>query len=294
MSKEMGAAKKEPRDSIERELKAVRKRLETFAKNDQRSALDSELALVRVGDYPLSGWVPNPLFVGFKGRNQGLWAKQVLLVSRLDGPNPGVVRRIIDDSVAVESQGLSGTAYFDARWQRPDHGKEVKGYALYDKSLHLAADRVRKSGRMDVVLDDRQVLFQPGECPHAALYCGWYSLGRYVDAFKWVRGAVGYHIASSECTTLKKDGSQVWCKRMLEEGVAATVGPTSEPYVQAFPLPEIFFGLLVDGRWTLVESYALSTPFLSWQMVLIGDPLYRPFGKGRGNGLAESRKLKAG
>ena len=293
MSKELDAAKKEQGDSIERELKAVRKKLETFAKNDQRSALDSELALVRVGDYPLSGWVPNPLFVGFKGRNQGLWAKQVLLVSRLDGPNPGVVRRIIDDSVAVESQGLSGTAYFDARWQRPDHGKEVKGYALYDKSLHLAADRVRKSGRMDVVLDDRQVLFQPGECPHAALYCGWYSLGRYVDAFKWVRGAVGYHIASSECTTLKKEGSQVWCKRMLEEGAAATVGPTSEPYVQAFPLPEVFFGLLVDGRWTLVESYALSTPFLSWQMVLIGDPLYRPFGKGRGNGLAESRKLKA-
>jgi uncharacterized protein (TIGR03790 family) len=88
---------------------------------------------------------------------------------------------------------------------------------------------------------------------------------------------VGYHIASSECTTLKKPASQVWCKRMLEEGAAATVGPTIEPYLQAFPVPEIFFAALLDGRLPLAECYALSKPFLSWQMVLSGDPLYRPF-----------------
>jgi hypothetical protein len=35
--------------------------------------------------------------------------------------------------------------------------------------------------------------------------------------------------------------------------------------------------LLLDGRLTLAEVYALSKPFWSWQMVLIGDPLYRPF-----------------
>ncbi|MCK5914085.1 MAG: TIGR03790 family protein, partial [Desulfuromusa sp.] len=113
--------------------------------------------------------------------------------------------------------------------------------------------------------------------PQSALYCGWYSLGKYVDAFDWQRGAVGYHIASSECTTLKKEGSQVWCKRMLEDGVAATIGPVTEPYVQGFPLPELFFGFLLDGYYTLAESYFLSLPYLSWQMVLIGDPLYRPF-----------------
>jgi uncharacterized protein (TIGR03790 family) len=61
-------------------------------------------------------------------------------------------------------------------------------------------------------------------------------------------------------------------------GVVATVGATSEPYVQAFPLPEFFFRLLVDGRLGLAECYFLGTPFLSWQMVLIGDPLYRSFG----------------
>ncbi len=264
--------------AIRAEVADIQKRLALLETNNRFSALDSELALVGVDSYPLSGWVPNPLFLGFKNRKLPIPKKKVLMVSRLDGPDPEIVRRIIDDSVEVEKTGLSGFAYFDARWPRPDAQKKVSGYALYDKSIHLAVDLMRKVGRLTVVLDERTALFQEGQCPKAALYCGWYSLGKYVDAFDWVRGAVGYHIASSECTTLKKARSQVWCKRMLEEGVVATVGPTSEPYVQAFPVPNIFFGLLVDGQLDLAECYVLSTPFLSWQMVLIGDPLYRPFG----------------
>ena len=130
---------------------------------------------------------------------------------------------------------------------------------------------------MPVVKDEKGELFQPGDCPDAALYCGWYSLAKYVDAFKWQTGSVGYHIASGECRTLKKQGSSVWCKRMIEEGIAATIGPVAEPYVQGFPLPEIFFTLLTDGYYTLAESYLVAIPFLSWKMVLIGDPLYRPF-----------------
>jgi hypothetical protein len=77
---------------------------------------------------------------------------------------------------------------------------------------------------------------------------------------------------------------------MLEKGVAATIGPVGEPYVQAFPPPEIFFGLLIDGHLTLAECYALSNPFLSWKMVLIGDPLYRPF-KYRTNAIRNGQRL---
>jgi len=63
----------------------------------------------------------------------------------------------------------------------------------------------------------------------------------------------------------------------LEDGAAAVIGPVAEPYVQAFPVPELFFNFLTDGYYTLVEAYFLSLPYLSWQMVLVGDPLYRPF-----------------
>lgn len=56
---------------------------------------------------------------------------------------------------------------------------------------------------------------------------------------------------------------------MLEKGVAATVGPVYEPYVQGFPLPELFFSRLAEGYMSLGESYLVSLPYLSWQIILI-------------------------
>ena len=272
----------EKRKRLESDLDAVLKQMNGITREDYRSAFDSELALVRAGTYNLSQWVTNPAFIGFRDRKLEIPAGSVLMVSRLDGPTEEIVRRIIDDSLEIEMKGLQGKAYFDARWPKPDETNARQlgsGYAFYDRSIHLAAERVGKSGEIPVVIDDKEQLFKEGECPDAVLYCGWYSLAKYVDAFSWKPGAVGYHIASGECATLKGKDSQVWCKRMLEKGVAATIGPVSEPYVQAFPVPEVFFGLLVEGRLALAECYALSTPYLSWQMVLIGDPLYRPFRK---------------
>ncbi len=64
---------------------------------------------------------------------------------------------------------------------------------------------------------------------------------------------------------------------MLEDGVAATLGPTAEPYISAFPRPDEFLALLLSGKYTLVESYYRCLPFTSWTMVLVGDPLYNPY-----------------
>ena len=194
----------------EQKLKQLEAQISKMGLADQRAAVDSEISLALNDSYPLAKWQPNPFFVGFQNQqNKLLFNKdQVLFVSRLDGPTPEIVRRMIDDSLYAEKNGLQGQSYFDARWPLPEQ-KNLKGYALYDASIHKAA--------------------------------------------------------------------QVWCKRMLEEGVAATVGPVAEPYVQGFPLPELFFSFLLDGYYTLAESYFLSMPYLSWQMILIGDPLYRPF-----------------
>ncbi|MBE9571010.1 MAG: hypothetical protein IMF11_10305, partial [Proteobacteria bacterium] len=79
---------------------------------------------------------------------------------------------------------MHGTAYFDARWPAPGD-KKVSGYAFYDRAIHNAARLVEKSRSMPVVLDSQQKLFEPGQCPGAALYCGWYRLAHYVDAFTW-------------------------------------------------------------------------------------------------------------
>jgi uncharacterized protein (TIGR03790 family) len=247
-----------------------------YQKTD-RASVDSEIALVRMLDYSLEGWILNPFFFRYQKRNELTISKDdILMVSRIDGPTLDIAKRIITDSIDVEKTGLSGNAYFDARWSFPDI-RPLEGHAAYDYAIHRSAQVLGQTNMMMVVIDDKESLFKQGSNLDAALYCGWYSLGKYVDAFKWQKGSVGYHIASSECTTLKKPNSQVWCKMMLEKGIAATIGPVFEPYAEAFPVPDIFFGFLVDGYLSLAECYILSTRFLSWQMVLIGDPLYKPF-----------------
>jgi uncharacterized protein (TIGR03790 family) len=150
-------------------------------------------------------------------------------------------------------------------------------YEDYDRALLAVAKGFSEQTTIETTLNNGPELFQPGECPDAALYCGWYSLAKYVDAFEWRPGAVAYHLASSEADTLQAGGSEVWCKRLIEDGVAATIGPVYEPYLIAFPRPEQFFGLLVKGELTLAECYYRTLPFNSWMMVLVGDPLYRPF-----------------
>lgn len=244
---------------------------------DTVSSVDSEIALVYETEYPLSGWIRNPLAADKNYRELYIDRKNVFMVSRIDGPSPEIVKRLIDESIDTEIRGLKGNACLDARW--PEAATEDRsGYRLFDASIHRAARKIKESGRMPVILNSSEGLFQKGECPDAAFYCGWYSLGNYIDAFQWVKGAIGYHIASSECITLKKPGSRVWCKAMIEKGVSATLGPVDEPYVESFPPPDLFFSYLSEGR-CLAEAYIKSTPFLSWKMVLVGDPLYRPFNR---------------
>ena len=264
--------------SLQNKIKKLKNKLMQLNLNLNTSAsVDSELSLVKVKDYPLAFWIPNPFFLLNQKSKLKYKKKDVLLVARLDGPDPEIVKRIIDDSIYAEKNGLKGVAYFDARWKEPKNKKKLGGYAFYDYSLHLAAKEIRKSKLLKVVLEDTKRLFKKNECKNAALYCGWYSLGHYIDSFTWVKGAIGYHMASVECETLKNKNSNIWCVKMLQKGVAATVGPVGEPYIQAFPLPHIFFWALTDGYFSLVESYYLSLPYISWKMVLVGDPLYLPF-----------------
>ena len=278
---------------LQARIAEIRKEVRRLKKVETQASVDSELTLALLPDHPTRGWIPNPLFIGWRGKDTGIPPGKVILVARLDGPGPEVVRRLVDDALFAEAHGLNGTACFDARWPAPppEKAKELTvGYRYYDLSIHRAADLVRASGLFKVKIDSKETLFGEGDCPNAALYVGWYSLARYVDAFDWVRGAVGYHIASAECTTLRARGSRVWCKSILEEGGAATIGPVAEPYVQAFPPPDLFFGLLLGTRLTLVECYMLSEPYLSWQMVLVGDPLYRPNFRRRSNSSPQENK----
>ncbi|MDP2799833.1 MAG: TIGR03790 family protein, partial [Deltaproteobacteria bacterium] len=113
----------------------INRQIDQVRKVFQGAAVDSELALVREDHYSLAGWLPNKYFLGYRGKKIENMPQKALLVSRLDGPSEDIVRRIIDDSLETEGEGLRGTAYFDARW--PDPGdKELTGYAFYDRAIH--------------------------------------------------------------------------------------------------------------------------------------------------------------
>jgi uncharacterized protein (TIGR03790 family) len=250
-----------------------------YAKRRAGAAVDSELTLIMAGRYQAAGWLPNPFNLGFE-RLPGIARirARTLMVGRLDGPTPAIARRLVDDALEGEKTGLSGVFYLDARGLT---GQAAPGnYVWFDRHLLRLADLLRKYSDMKVVLDKQPGVLPPGSCPDAALYCGWYSLGKYVPAFTWKRGAVAYHVASAEATTLRRPGATVWCKRLLEAGVAATLGPVAEPYLISFPLPDRFFPLLMTGKSTLLEVYFHTVPQVSWMQILIGDPLYQPF-KGR-------------
>ncbi|MDM8543858.1 TIGR03790 family protein [Desulfococcaceae bacterium HSG9] len=243
------------------------------------AAVDSELSLILRPSYQRVGWLPNPFFNVYNHWSYIKFLRKVtLMVARLDASTPELAKQMTDDAIEIENKGLEGVFYIDARGLSSDDKERKKNdYARFDRYLVNLHDVVKQYGSMPVVIDDKPELFQDGDCPDAALYCGWYSLAKYVDAFEWQKGAVGFHIASGEAKTLKKEESNVWCKRMLEDGVTATLGPVREPYLASFPRPDMFFPLLMTGKVPLIEVYYRTLPHLSWRQILIGDPLYTPF-----------------
>jgi len=233
---------------------------------ETNASVDSELSMVLFESYDLYRWQPNML----KNDVLGL-SFRTLMVSRLDGPDDRIATGLIDKAMEAEKTGLKGIAYIDSRGiVRND------AYGHYDQSLRDLAILTGLRTKIPVKEERTAKLFAPGTCRQTAIYCGWYSLKKYVDAFEFVDGAIGYHIASFEAVNLRDPNSSQWCPSMLRDGITATLGAVSEPYLHSFPEPRAFFAELYQGH-CLVEAYYHTKPFNSWQLLLIGDPLYKPF-----------------
>jgi uncharacterized protein (TIGR03790 family) len=202
------------------------------------------------------------------------------MTARLDGPSPNVAKRLVDDAVAAEKNGLAGKVYVDARGIKFDPKADPGGtqYGGYDESFREAARLLETTGKMDVMLENTEKLFPVGGCTDCAMYCGWYALRNYQPCCKFVRGAIAWHLASLEMTNLRTPGKE-WAGNLLRDGAAVTIGPVGEPYTIGFPKPEEFFGFIVTGEYTLVEAYSRSQLFTSWMVALVGDPLYNPYAK---------------
>jgi len=236
------------------------------------ASVDTELAVLALRSKTISGAVVNPYFRDFTAIADANHP-ELMLVCRLDGPNPTIVRRMITDAIATENEGLAGMAYVDAR------GITDSGYIEGDQWLYTLADSARRHGS-PVVLDNGPELF-PENYPmsHAALYFGWYAeqvSGPFVrQNFHFQRGAVAVHLHSYSAVTLRSTVTN-WVGPLLAAGAAATLGNVYEPYLHFTTQLDIFHDRLRAG-YTFAESGYMAQRALSWMTTFVGDPLYRPY-----------------
>ena len=271
-------AKRAERTELGKQIRQLERRVRSLSHQESHAAVDSELALLWHEGYALDRFHPNHLY--FRVTDEQRAGKAPMLMTcRLDGPSADLVKRLVDQAIETEAKGLEGKVYVDARGIGYSPAEGGHGYGGYDESMREMAKLLERDAKLNVTLDDKPELFSPASCPDCALYCGWYSHANFVDCCRFVPGAVAWHLASSEAVTLRDGNSKVWCPNLLQKGVAATVGPVAEPYTIGFPKPAEFFGTLATGQFTLVETYWRTEMFASWMTVLVGDPLYNPYGK---------------
>ena len=242
------------------------------------AAVDSELALLPVFGLPKGGYVPNIFFddqaTGIKRVGPEL-ARNMILVTRLDGPKVSDVHRMIDDSLYAEKNRLAGLAVVDSRGLT-----DVKdGYTSGDIWLRGARDSLVRDG-WDVKFDDKPEVLPPTDpCNQVAIYLGWYAGGAtgpwITPPNRFVPGAIAYHLHSFSASTVRSETSN-WVGPLIAHGADATMGMVYEPYLALTPHEDIFTRRLLQGDYFAEAAYA-SERGLSWMLTVVGDPLYRPF-----------------
>lgn len=240
------------------------------------ASVDSELALLPIQGLPLYGLIANPYFADKRIRPfTSFFANYLIMVTRLDGPSPGIVRRMIQDAVEVEKTELTGRAFFDLR----SIEKKDDPYRLGDEWIERAALLFQARG-FEVEIDRRSEV-APKYAPwdQIAFYAGWYT-GDFQGPFelptaRFRRGAIAYHIHSFSAETVRSE-TKNWVGPLLSHGATATMGAVYEPYLRFTPDISLFVSALLSGL-SFAEAAYQSQLSLSWMVTFVGDPLYRPF-----------------
>jgi len=245
-----------------------------FRRNE--AAVDSELTWLPLSKNnmtlsgPLQNWVYGTTNTTLLNPTNG-----ILLVTRLDGSSPEIARGLVDKAMEAERDGLWGRAYFDER------GVTDPGYKVGDEWISTAAKISVEMG-LETTEDKNPATF-PADFPMSqiAIYAGWYANdadGPFaLPKVEFMPGAFAYHLHSYSAATLRST-TQNWCGPLLAKGATCTMGCVYEPYLACTPNVAAFLGRFANG-FTFGEAAWAAQPALSWQTTVIGDPLYRPFGK---------------
>jgi uncharacterized protein (TIGR03790 family) len=208
------------------------------------------------------------------------------LVTRLDGFTVADVSRLIDRGANPVRDGI---VVLDER-------AGLRGGAG-DGWLNETADRLAAAGLKERVLFDATTTVVTDRKP----VLGYYSWGSNDPAITrrrmnlgFVPGALAGMFVSTDARTFKEPpdtwnvgdwrdttkffgGSpQSLIGDLIREGVTGVAGHVAEPYLDATVRPQIVFPAYLTG-FNLAESFYLAMPFVSWENIVVGDPLCAPF-----------------
>ena len=257
------------------------------------SSVDSELTLLYqrlLGHRILPpGRLPNPYYHGERpladARPFTHASQDIFLVTRLDGFTVSDVLSLI---VRGATPSREGVFVLDQRGGLIDKGGDGWLKATAERLSPVFKDRVILETTRAVVSDRREVL-------------GYYSWGSNDGAITRRRlnlgfspGALAGMFVSTDARTFQEPPETwnlgTWADQrtffagspqsligdLIREGVTGIAGHVAEPYLDSTVRPQVLFPAYVSG-FNLAESYYLAMPYLSWQNIVIGDPLCAPF-----------------
>lgn len=275
--------------------KGVPLRIEgTIGRNGTMSSVDSELTLLYrklVGaTLAPGGQVPNPYYLGAepatKAKRFNHRDHDIYLVTRLDGFTATDVIAMIDRGAAAAP---SGQVVLDQKAELPASAAEnrMKDAAVALSNQGFAEQTVLESttrafsgtqpiigyyswGSNDPALQKRRLAlnFAPGAI--AAMFLSSDARTFVEPPAEWLAGD------SRDPRHLYAGSSQSLTGDLIRNGVSGAVGYVVEPYSDGAVRPDMLFPAYLAG-FNLAEAFYLSTPYLSWQSVIVGDPLCSPF-----------------
>lgn len=241
------------------------------SEHGNEASVDSELSLLGITGYPIKGSINNPYF----GQDDSVMAPShtsFLTVGRIDGPSYPLCQQLIDDAIATEESGLWGMSYLDL-------SRKGEGYEVGDEWIKTIGALNHRVGIPTVLDANRDTFVTNYPMRDPAVYFGWYTDQRngplLNPKFKFRQGAVAVHLHSFSAFELRNPNKR-WTGPLLAKGAAATLGNVYEPFLRQTHHLHVFYDRLLKG-YTLVEAAAMAIPKFSWQGVVLGDPLYRPF-----------------
>jgi uncharacterized protein (TIGR03790 family) len=253
------------------------------------AGIDSELACLpqTYHGYPLVGPLPNLLF-GVTNATMLHPTNGVLMVTRLDGPTPSLARGLVDKALQAEAEGLWGRAYFDVR------NISDSNYKAGDDWIRAAAQIAKQLGLETIIDENADVWPDSFPMSQIAIYAGWYRenvSGPFtLPKVEFMPGAFAYHLHSFSAASLRTT-NQNWVGPLIAKGATCTMGCVDEPYLGGTPEISVFMGRWLYFGFTFGEAAYAGQAILSWQTTVVGDPLYRPFGK---NPIEHHNELEAG